>query len=371
MLSLQKFLIDNGNIDELYIKRHYGRNPNLIGYKYSADSPKIHPAVLNARGIVFDLEHNLVAKGFDRFFNYGQAVELERTNRGGKWPISQTCHEEVKNAIGFDWNNFVAEEKCDGSMILCKWYKKHLLVNTPGSFGWGEVPYPIIAGTSFRQLFLEAFPQVDKLDRDLTYVFELCTIQNKVVQIHKTPHVKLLSVFNGEEELTLFDRATQALYLKVGVPNVYNVKSIGEGRLLMESKSQVDPTYEGFVYRDQYNNRLKDKCERYLLLHQAGTGKFNKSLIIQRILEDDVGLIEERFPERMDYIKPLQAAIDEVVEKVNGIYSQVKEIKDQKEFALAIKHHKFCGVLFRMREKGVGPRQILLDNISYTEKLIS
>ena len=371
MLPLQKFLLEDGDVDSLYIKRHYGENLNLIGYKYSADSPKVHPAVINARGIVLTPDHQLVMKGFNRFFNYGQTFELEKTHRAGKSPLSQGLHEECKSAISFDWNNFTAEEKCDGSMILCRWYEKHLLINTAGSFGWGEVPYPITAGTSFRRLFLDTFAGCDRMDRDLTYVFELCTIQNKVVQTHKTPHVKLLSVFSGEEELSLFDRANRPLYLKVGVPDIYNVKSIGEGRLLMESKSQADPTFEGFVYRDENNNRLKDKCERYLLLHQAGTGEFNKQILIQRILEDDIGLIEERFPERMDYIRPLQKALDEVIEKVEGVYSQVKEIENQKEFALAIKHYKSSGILFTMRSKGIGPRQVLLENLSYAEKLLT
>ena len=97
MLALQKFLIEGGNPKDLALRVYHHQELPLIGYKYSSDSPKKNPIVDNARGIVLDEQHQLIMKGFNRFYNYGQ-------------------HEDYP----FDWNNFICQEKCDGSLILVK-----------------------------------------------------------------------------------------------------------------------------------------------------------------------------------------------------------------------------------------------------------
>ncbi len=232
------------------------------------------------------------------------------------------------------------------------------------------MPWPIKEGRTFRDLFLEVFPHLNRLDPQLTYAWELMSIENKVVQIHTVPTVKLLSVFEGENELGPYVRATEAVRLKVKIPDIFEFKSLEDAHKLMDKLAKKIQFFEGFVYRDNNNNRQKDKHEDYRDAHQAGTGEISKTRIITRILEDDVEFILKNFPERMAYIKPYEDAINEIIEKVNGIYSQVKHIQNQKEFALAIKHHKFSGLLFRMRQTGDGVKTLLLDNLSYAEKLI-
>ena len=219
---------------------------------------------------------------------------------------------------------------------------------------------------------MEVFPHLNCLQSWLTFAFELCSLENKVVQTHINPHVKLLSVFHGSAELPINNVASIANEIGVPLAEIYkDVKSIADVNQLMEKKLQENPLFEGFVFRDKNNQRLKLKSLPYLLAHQMGTGQISKSTIIEWILNSDDDMVLETFPEHINLIKPYEDSINELLEKVNGIYSQVKNITDQKEFALAIKHHKFSGILFTMRAKGIGPRQFLLDNLSYAEKILT
>jgi len=112
MLNLQKFLIENnGNL--VLLKEQFGidtnvhkKYNNLIQFTYNQiDSYKVkaHPIVRESRGIILDSADNwkVVARPFDRFFNYGENVDEDK----------------------FDWTSFVAQEKVDGSLMIVYHYR--------------------------------------------------------------------------------------------------------------------------------------------------------------------------------------------------------------------------------------------------------
>lgn len=82
---LQKFLRSGYNEPlkclevELGIKcKRHPRYPNLILFVYDQiDSPKVHPIVRSARGHILDEDNNWehVCRPFDRFLNWGEAVD--------------------------------------------------------------------------------------------------------------------------------------------------------------------------------------------------------------------------------------------------------------------------------------------------------
>lgn len=76
------------------------RDGDLICLKYSLESPKTHWVTRACRGtVVYEAApgfYKIVAVGFERFYNLGGAPELQEK---------------------FDWDNAVAEEKWDGSLI--------------------------------------------------------------------------------------------------------------------------------------------------------------------------------------------------------------------------------------------------------------
>ena len=75
MNNVQKYLKDH-TLDDL--KEEFGINFKLyddrVILKYRVDSkPKYHPIVLECRGIILSFpDFEILSRGFDRFFNYGE-----------------------------------------------------------------------------------------------------------------------------------------------------------------------------------------------------------------------------------------------------------------------------------------------------------
>ena len=89
MLEVQKFLIKNHRQSEpgynfslleseLGIKCNYHLEYPLVILNYDQlDSPKLHPIVMECRGLVLDTtNYDVVASCMKRFFNLGEATEI-------------------------------------------------------------------------------------------------------------------------------------------------------------------------------------------------------------------------------------------------------------------------------------------------------
>src|SRR3989344_2446115 len=121
MLNVQTYLRTPGNTletlhNELGVEFAEHPTDPLVILNYSQiDSPKTNSIVMECRGLVLEKETwNIVAKAFNRFFNWGEVTEM---------------------MADFDWNNFTANTKEDGSLILFYYYGDHWRINTRGSFG--------------------------------------------------------------------------------------------------------------------------------------------------------------------------------------------------------------------------------------------
>src|SRR4029077_15803171 len=122
MLEIQKFLRSGGTFEELRARGIYDyEHPSLplVGLKYDQiEAIKSDPLVIECRGIVLEKgSWNIIAKGFDRFFNLGEQPEIFKD---------------------FDWEEFVCQTKEDGSLIFLYHYADEWRVNTSGSFAQGE-----------------------------------------------------------------------------------------------------------------------------------------------------------------------------------------------------------------------------------------
>ena len=103
-------------LSDLAINQTYHPELDLIILNYSQiESPKTHPTVRLCRSLVTDLEYNIVAQGFRRFFNLGEVDDP------------------------FDWDNFVIQEKIDGSYIKLFWHQDRWIVTTRNTFGQGNI----------------------------------------------------------------------------------------------------------------------------------------------------------------------------------------------------------------------------------------
>lgn len=117
MTAVREFLSAGGTLEDLaarYAVRalRHGLYPNLVRLNYSQiASPMAEPIVRECRGIVLDEAEGWapVARGFDKFFNYGEPLAPE-----------------------IDWPTARVQEKVDGTLCMAYFYDDRWHVATTG-----------------------------------------------------------------------------------------------------------------------------------------------------------------------------------------------------------------------------------------------
>lgn len=342
MLEIQKYLIGGKTLNSLQcefgiVAKEHEDGRVILNYD-QIESQKSNPIVKECRGLVLDKNNNweVVARAFDRFFNWG----------------------ELQSEAGqFDWQSAVAEEKHDGSLILCYRWNGKVCINTRNSFGDGQ-PSTIFNGT-WQDLFWSTGvirEQVEDFFKDRprdTLVFELCTIYNKVVRTYVKPTAYLLTIrdFNIGSEWTPEEVYIVAASMNAEKPKTYSVRNKHNVETLIQN--QNDQTFEGFVIRDKNNNRWKIKSSTYLALHRL---KGNGNIILPKnliplVLNGEASETLVYFPEVVEEYTKVEQKILWSIDVLEGIWSGVKDIKDKKEFALTIQKRvpnpSFTSFLFR------------------------
>lgn len=338
MLHLQELLRTEGGLrsvqESLGINVYYHPTKPLVGFKYSQiDSPKTDPVVRECRGIVLERDTwNLVARGFQRFFNAGEVIE------------------EFQR---FDWSNFHCNSKEDGSLLIVYHYDGEWHVNTSGSFGLGEVQF---SDRTWRELFWETlrnYTTTPVLTEGYTYVFELCTPYNKVVRTYPRSQVFLLSMFEGEDEVDTATADVAAAMLNVPRPETYNFRSQDEIKAFLYEKEQTDPTYEGVIVRDRNNLRFKMKTQTYVAYHHLhdNGNLFNPKRLVPLLLAGERDELLAYFGEQSDRINEVDEKIRTHWEGLLDRWRRHWRIADQKAFALAVARFPFSGTLFAIRQR--------------------
>lgn len=306
----------------------------LIGFKYDQiESPKLNPIVRDCRGIVLERESwNVVAKPFRRFFNAGEDAES----------FSQ-----------FDWADFSATEKIDGSLIICYHYQGEWYVNTSGSFGLGECNF---SGKTWRELFWET-SGIDrsKLDPKFTLLFELWTPYNKVVRTYPKPSAWLIGAFHNE---SLEEQSRSALiYIgrQIGtpLPEYYSFSGHDDIAGFLQERTLTDKTFEGVVVRDSKDERYKVKSQTYLVLHHLfdNGNVFNPKRLVPLVLAGETDEVLAYLPEVKPHLERVQESVTNEYNNLVELWGNTWQIPDQKEFALSIVGKTpFSGILFNFRK---------------------
>jgi T4 RnlA family RNA ligase len=347
MLELQNFLRTNFG-DRLRLSSEYGvyskqhnQYPNLYQFTYDQiESSKIkdHPIVRESRGIILDRDASwsVVARPFDRFFNWGENVD----------------------EVNFDWSSFVSQEKIDGSLMI--------LYNHLGKWNVATKGSPDANGTvgdnrfTFAELFWETFKQqmysVSDLNPRNTYMFELTSKFNRVVT----------SQFNNEGKLTLIgvrdietgQEFPVSLYKDIfDVVRSYDMNTIDE--ILLAAK-ELDPSkQEGFVLVDKNYNRIKVKSEKYVLIHHL-KDSIDDERIVELIRTGEDSEVFAYFPDIKNRYDTIKKSVDTTIAFLDLFWKfyideniNMSKIS-QKEFALYVqdvfdeKIHSF----FYMRRAG-------------------
>jgi len=329
MLSIVQYIKKNGlekaiNNFKLKIKGY----PSKILLKYDQiESDMSLEEVQECRGLILE-KHTwkVLSLAFKKFFNSGET-----------------------NAAVIDWDNSIIYSKEDGSMIQVywDWHKELWFAATTGTAeGEGEVNNKF--GTTFNELFWSTVQNKYGLndcllDKDHVYVFELTTPYNIVVTPHGESSAKLLAVRNRKTLVEIPHKDLYMVSVSLGVPLVksydLNVDNADE---LANTLIGMPWSEEGYVVRDANDNRVKIKNPAYLAVHHL-KGKTAEHNIMTIVKTNEIEEFASTFPGRKEELYRLKEGYDELVSKLESIWSELDEIRpsdaspgERKRFAMSL-----------------------------------
>jgi len=344
MLKIQEILHSGVKLDELEDKhgicvKYHPELPIVLLDYDQINSVKTDPAVMECRGLCLHKEtFEIIQKSFNRFFNFGEYEEL----------TSQ-----------FNWNDFSAWDKIDGSMIKIRWYNDDFLITTRFSFADAECG---LSSKSWRELVLGCLTEHQKyLIREwseFTFVLEFCSPWNQVVKYHETPKLYWLSMLYGENELSqlvIDDLNFSYPYFGFNRPKEHHFKSDEECFAYLDKLNEERSTDEGFVLIDSNGLRLKIKNKYYVLLHSLnGNGEMTSlKKLLPVILNGEIDEIISYFPHLKDIVSDVKMRLDLLLSELLLVWDCAKDIESQKDFAnKIIPLTKMSSILFKVRKAG-------------------
>lgn len=316
---------------------------NLYQFKYMQLSAKWdYKLTHESRGVILrkDGSHWRVAsRPFDKFFNQHE----------GHCPVFD---EDQFKALA---KNMEFHEKADGTCIQMwyddeqdKWRSSTLGTITPSNVG--DEPY------TFAELFWKTAQLdsvLDDLDKEATYVFELCADANRIVTKYENDHCVLLGIRNkltgefdtldGSLALTVCEGTNVRLPHRTQFADL-GIKTLADAKAFVE-EAKHDEKYgewpEGFVIYANGSPLAKMKNTRYVELHAVGGGdiKHSKNRIIEAYfhgnLDDFYVMLSDRLKAFADGVQETATAM---INKVMGQIATAQKgfYPDQKAYALMV-----------------------------------
>jgi T4 RnlA family RNA ligase len=263
------------------------------------------PLVQEARGIIFDKDDwsHPVCWAFNKFFNYGEPTAAE-----------------------INWDTVFVTEKIDGSLMKV-WWDGDWHISTNGTINAFDAKLNDVKVHDFEELFLEALGKyyncfgafTDRLDHDLTYMFELVSPYNRVVIPYEESDIYFLGArdkYTGEEFNCSSLNAGALGMGRFKRPKQYPLTSVNDCIDLAETFGWDQ---EGFVACDAEFNRVKIKSPAYVMAHYARNNNvITRKHLIKVILD---GEAEEFLCYAADY--------KEELEKVQNLMNSFCKVGDQ------------------------------------------
>lgn len=314
---------------QVKISRHT-QFPNLVLLKYDQlNSPIGDPLAQQCRGIILDEDDDwkIVSYPYNKFFNHGEG-----------------------HAAEIDWQTARVYEKLDGSIMVLFNYRNEWLVASNGSpDAGGEVPHN--RNKTFKMLFWQTFQEMGynlPKNKDMCYMFELMTPENRVVVPHKTNRLVLHGARYVTEKMGYQEVVPEFAAGENGweCAKTYPLNDLQGVLSMAETLNGIEN--EGFVVCDRWFNRQKIKVKGYVALHHL-----KSSLSIRRLVEivqsNEGEEFLRYFPEYYDEFWDIKDKFRILCEKAEAEYSKYKDIEIQKDFALAIKDLPYSGAMFATR----------------------
>ena len=255
--------------DGLVVKNDHPTLPLSI-YNYSRTCQyegKWNDITKMCRGLILDKEGNVIAKAFDKFFNY---------------------EELTLNDIPEEY--FEVFEKLDGSLGILFWYQGKWILASKGSFTSDQA----IKGRKI----LDNKYNVEVLLKGYTTVVEIIYPENRIVcDYGDDEELVVLSMISNANGKELDYDSMLSINEVSGFPTIKKYDGISDYDTL---KDKISWNQEGYVVRFKNGFRMKIKGEKYVRLHRILTGFSNVD--IWEYLKDgkDISELLDRVPDDFD-----------------------------------------------------------------------
>lgn len=333
MLHVQNYLRGGKTLEdlkaELGIKSRVNEKLGVVVLNYDQIfSDANNDIVRECRSLILHLgSWDIASMAFRRFFNLGE-------NRPG---------------MDFDWSDFRAFEKLDGSLISLFHLPGHGWIFSTRSVAGADTPFDD-GGETFESLIHRTLEEMGtSFDRvtsfltpGFTYVLELTTPENQVVVQHEGRKLSLLGIRDlttlEEMDPEFFVGHWDCKYQPFPLPvaprhHGFDPRATPE---VVEGRNPLE--FEGYVLVDKHYNRIKVKSSAYCLMssRKDSLAKSNAARIELILLEkdDDVMPMLPKFVQ--DKLADLKARIVALASRIDADYLTVKDIEVQKDFALAV-----------------------------------
>lgn len=244
-----------------------------------------------ARGLITDLEGNIVAYPFKKFFNYG----------------------DERNVKVLPTDNPIIYDKFDGSLGIQYYEDGKVCIATRGSFVSDQAKW----ATEWIQ---RHFTPADFL-AGKTYLYEIIYPENRIVVNYNGLHtLVLLAVIDTETGTEdSYAHESEAQRLKIPFARHMEYKDLAQ---IMDHAKNLPGSEEGYVFHwpNQNNLRLKIKGDEYVRLHRLLTGTSSKTIWEFLASDKPVKDLIENVPDEFHtWVK----------ETVTKLISEYKKIIDQ------------------------------------------
>lgn len=268
-MTLDLNILNNYLSEGLVVKNDHPTLPISI-WNYSRSCQyenKWDEITKQCRGLILDNEGNVVAKGFNKFFN-----------------IEEHKPEEIPN------EPFEVFEKLDGSLGILFWFQGKWILATKGSFISEQ-------SVKARQI-LESKYNYEPLPKGYTTLVEIIYPENRIVCDYEGEEsLIVLSMISNASGKELDYSSLLQVCEETKMPVVKRYDGISDFKTL---KSLISKDREGYVVRFRNGFRIKIKGEEYVRLHRILTGFSNVD--IWEYLKDgkDLNELLDRVPDEFD-----------------------------------------------------------------------
>jgi hypothetical protein len=224
-----------------------------------------------------------------------------------------------------DWKSSHVQEKLDGSLIKLWHYKGQWHVSSNGEIDARNAhlnsallknAYRIDLHTLFIEAWNKTGVQMDSLDENYTYMFELTSPHNRIVVRYDDTTIRHI----GTRDI----HTLRECEIDIGIPKPYKYafSSIED---CIESAKKLGYDNEGYVIVDGNYNRVKVKSPLYVALNHISQGVTTHGNIVDIIKKNEQDEFLIYFPEFQEVFEDILARIQLFskmqTDKFNEIYS--------------------------------------------------